>query len=255
MPRKFVVLTSQRSGSVFLERALSSHPDVHCFGELLLGMGGQREIPTPSFLHRQRQLRHVYASLRSGVLLAPGTVIDRTIAARSEAAVGFRAMHQHLTPLAIRKLRGDSFSVIFLSRDNVVRQVVSRAQMHDRQRRIGRGSAHSTETGAFGDLILVDPEIVVKEVQKLRARQEKSRSLFSGLPSISLTYESLIDGDAVAAEQAAVLCDFLDVPVAPLVSPTKKTGSRDLRDTVKNYAELVAGLEDAGLSDYLSDPT
>lgn len=236
---KFVIAASQRSGSVFLENSLNSHPDVHCYGELMLGIGGHRDVEVPGFLHRRRQQRHLYSMVKSGVALRPARFVDDAYSERDEQAVGFRVMHRHTRKPLVNYLHQVGARVIFLERRNLLRQVVSRRVMHTRQREIGVGSAHST-SGAFSETIHLDPQDVLRSIDHLVTDQERSRQLFAALPSISLTYEDLPSADgAINSPQGTQICDFLEISQLSLSSDLVRTGGRSLEETVANFDQVA----------------
>ncbi|MEL7336087.1 MAG: hypothetical protein AAFN70_07815, partial [Planctomycetota bacterium] len=94
---KCMILTSQRSGSVFLQKYLNSHPDICCHGEILLGLGGPCGSVPPRFLDRNRRARLAWAWLFSGAAFFPERVVERTLDSSPEsAAIAFRGMYNQL---------------------------------------------------------------------------------------------------------------------------------------------------------------
>jgi hypothetical protein len=59
---KGIILTSQRSGSTFLQGCLDAHPSVRCYGELLVG--GNLTAPRPFKGHRMLTKAYRYAAIR-----------------------------------------------------------------------------------------------------------------------------------------------------------------------------------------------
>lgn len=239
---KFVIATSQRSGSVLLERSIGSHPDAHCYGELLLGIGGFRDAAIPEVIRRRRRQRHYYSMIRTGAAVQPARHVRKAFEERTEAAVGFRLMHSHARPTVIRYLHSLDARVIFLGRRNLLRQVVSRQIMHQRQRAIGIGSAHS-DSGAFTETVHLEPGQVVRDMDRLVEGEQRSRKSLAGLPSIDLTYEDLMGTDGLLDTATNdLICDFLDIDNIQLHADLVRTGGQSLKDSVVNFDEVAAAI-------------
>lgn len=243
---RFAILTSQRSGSVWLESSLSSHPDIHCFGELLLGIGTENDAPVPSLLRRQRQLRHVYSAARSGALFRPFGTIRSTFARRSEVAVGCRIMAGHARGRTLEQLAGYLDAVIYLHREDQLRQFVSLQIMRDRQRSLGMGSAHTT-SGAFTESISFDIDAFESWRSELDAEFSRAERHLADLPALRLTYESLGTNGQLSDETTKQICALLGVDAAPLASPYRPSGSRPLSDMIDNYDAIAGYLSTTGL--------
>lgn len=241
--RPFVVLGTQRSGTVLVETLLSSHPDAHCWGEVLLGMDGPTAASYPSMLHRRRRLRHLWQMAASGSALRPGRVIARAYAERPEPRVGIRVMYNQLRGREERVLAAHDPDVVHVVRENVLRQYVSLQQMRARQATLGARTAHSTERIEF-DPVVIDPAAVLAFVESRHRRREEIARRFSARTVLELRYERDIEGDPAYGERAGDLGDLLQDALGlrrvPLTSPLRKTGSRDLARSVSNLDAVRA---------------
>ncbi len=58
--KKFIILSSQRTGSGYLQESMDSHPDITCYGEILIGYGGSYRKMPPPVLKKHRRLRTLW---------------------------------------------------------------------------------------------------------------------------------------------------------------------------------------------------
>ena len=262
--RPFIILTSQRSGSVYLQKYLHSHPDVRCHGEILLGLGGPCEVRPPAFLNRYRRMRLTYAWVFSGAALRPNHVIDRTWADGQDAetdgqdagAVGFRVMYNQLNrDSVVRHLCDrDDLRVVHLIRRNFVRQYVSRKQMHDRYRSLGTGSAH-TDKPVRPTPVAIPPRRAVAEINALRESRRRLETNFAdaGRPLMKLVYEDLLSAGTVGASDRREVCSFLGVDDAEMSSNLVKMNPAPLSELVSNYDAFADAIRSAGWGEHLGE--
>ena len=186
--KKFVVLSSQRSGSVRLEQALSSHPNMYCFGELILGIGGFYDAEIPNFLKKKRLLRHAFAMTKAGTVISAESRIRAALASRAENVVGFRAMMPHLSNATSRYIFSEFDTFIVLTRQNKLEQVVSHEIMRLRQKRIGAGSAHS-QSEKFNEAIFLKKNFVEKKIRALIKNENHYLSRMKLVDFLHVKYE------------------------------------------------------------------
>lgn len=241
---RFVVLGSQRSGTVFIESLISSHPEAHCWGEILLGMDGPTAVDYPAVLHQQRILRHAWQQVMSGSALRPAKVIRMSFMEPSVPAVGFRLMYNQARWRERRAVVEMRARVIHIRRDNSLRQYVSLTQMRRRQRELGAHSAHARDGVRF-PAVHVDPGRALRFVQSQERLKKSFAALFSEQTVLELSYESDILG--VGAESqlvahrhlAASIVDVLNLSPHEMTAKTSATGGLTLSASVSNYGELA----------------
>ena len=157
-PRPFLILRSQRARTVYLQELISSHPDAHCYGEVLLGMDGPAAVGFPGPLARQRLLRHAWQHVLSGSALRPQRVLRRAVDSPETGVAGVRVMYNQVNRRVMRFMEDPSVSVIHVRRANILQQYVSLTQMRERQRTLGASSAHSRAPVTFAPTI-VKPQL------------------------------------------------------------------------------------------------
>lgn len=266
MSIRFAVLGTQRSGTVLLQDLISSHPDAHCWGEILLGMDGPTAVGYPPILSKRRRIRHGWQYMFSGAALMPLHVIRAAFAANNSAAVGFRVMYNQLSRRRVRLLQDLDIKMIHVRRANVLRQYVSLQQMHTRQVSLGPGSAHSEKAVTFG-ATRIDAAQALTFAERRVADQHRFSELFAAQTVLDLWYEPDIAGlqtehyrglpVVVPGDPTAPLGDrlakSLGLPSRPLSAGKQKTGSSDLSLAVTNYGELQRAFADTAYAWMLSE--
>ncbi|MEO9591249.1 hypothetical protein [Rhodopirellula bahusiensis] len=250
-----MILTSQRSGSVFLQKYLQSHPEICCHGEVLLGLGGPAGCEPPSILNRHRRARLAWAWLFSGAAIFPNRVIDRTLNSSPESgAVAFRGMYNQLQRKSIvdHLLRVQGLKIIHLMRDNLLRQYVSRKQMHHRYNLHGKGSAHTSKPIKLS-AIPISPAAALAEMTFMARSREKLHQAFeeNGNDILTLHYEQLLGGGTVDETDRKRLCMFLSVRDMEMTSDLVKMSQAPLEDMVENFDDLRTAVQASEFTDFL----
>jgi len=235
--KKFLVLATQRSGSVFLEKYLHSHPQVGCFGEVLLGMGSPHTPWIPEWLMQYRRPRLAWYYVLSGAMTNPTRAV-RAVYSQDYELVGFRGMYDQLHSRrnrgVLKSLASDtSISIIHLMRQNVLKQYVSRYIMR-RHRRLGRGRAHTTKE-LKPVSVEIPPALAEREVKKLLMQRNSLRESFKDHRMIELQYETMIDNNQISTESIDSICDVLQVSNQFEEPPLKKMNPTSLASMLTNY--------------------
>lgn len=180
MNNKFILLSSQRTGSAFLEECLNSHGGIKCSGEVLIGYGGDYKKMPPKFLKKHRRLRTLWQALFSGAILNPIGTIERSLLTSPDSTVaGFRLMYNQIE----RDLRVKQYlekitdvKIILLHRRNILKQFVSLKLMHN-QTKYGRYSAHVFEKQNTVK-IRIEPSEAVSYINEINMQRKKYRNFF-----------------------------------------------------------------------------
>lgn len=257
-PTKCIILTSQRSGSVFLQKYLQSHPEICCHGEVLLGLGGPAGCEPPGFLNRHRRSRLAWAWIFSGAAIFPNRVIDRTLEASPDSgAVAFRGMYNQLQRESIvnHLLEIPDLKVIHLMRDDLLRQYVSRKQMHHRYNLHGKGSAHTNKPIKL-NAISISPSAALAEMTFMARSREKLHQAFenNGNEILTLHYERLLGGGTVEEVDRKRLCEFLGVSDFEMTSNLVKMSKAPLEEVVDNFEDLKAAVQASEFAPLLTAP-
>lgn len=144
----------------------------------------------------------------------------------------------------LRELRADGWRIIYLKRENVVRQALSNmfAEHSGVYHRFGNDERSNTLT--------VDCDDLLRRVeQRIEYGREEARVL-DGLAYHSVLYEK--DLESAEAHQATVdaILDYLSLPRAPVHTSYTKV-VRDLADRIANYDQVCDRLAEHGYGHYL----
>ena len=248
MSEKFILLSSQRTGSAFLEQSLTSHSKVRCDGEVLLGYGGLHQSLPPRLLKKYRRLRTLWQAIASGAMINPIKTMEDSWKRRThETAMGFRLMYNQIErdPRVRLYLSGLSdIKVINLRRRNLLKQFVSLKLMHN-QTKFGRRAAHTYDI-TESVKIQICPSEAVSYIEKIKKHREKYKLFFSNLESIEVDYEDMIIGSRLNPEISNTICDFLNVTRETLTCIQKKINPNTLDKFVINHRELIDYVSKSG---------
>lgn len=249
----FFLLSSQRTGSAFLEQCLNSHINVLCQGEILLGYGEFYHGFPPAILRRYRRLRTLWQAVSSGAILNPKKTMESCWGSKSsEECKAFRLMHNQIQrDYRVKRYLKDLLNVkiIHLRRRNLIKQYVSLELMHN-QSKYGRFSAHVTTQPELVK-INIDSSKALAYINKIYDQRKESLTLMEHLDYIELDYEDIIRGGALSEEAVSTLADFLDVQDDRMVSSQVKMNSSNLREVIANFSELELFFESSPYSEWL----
>ncbi|MCP3935812.1 MAG: hypothetical protein GY708_10615 [Actinomycetia bacterium] len=248
----YVILTTQRAGSVFLQESLSSHPEVHCDGEVLLGLDGFDAHPAPDRLERSRLVSHGWSFVAGGGLLAPNRRLGRLYSSGLAPVIGCRVMYNQVQARTLRWVRRNDVRVVHLSRGNLLRQYVSLVAMHRRVRESGRGVAHSRDGRRVAAV-----EIDLDRATRFMRRRQRSVARFASFTrqagGLELQFERLIVDGALAPDVQQELAHFLGISADFGTSSLTPTGAALLVDSIANYDEIAASLTGSEFGGFLDD--
>ena len=247
---KGVILNSQRSGSTFLKTCLNAHPEIRCYGELLVG--GNHEPSRP--ILGNRLLTKGYAYLR-GRCWNPERIMETYYGRKEAPVVLFKAMYNHVDNPRVRNYLADNkeIRVIHLRRDNLLKQYVSRRLIHARHERGWR--PHSTYQLPVVS-IRISPQHAIEEMRRVRNAFHDFERLFSRHRKIELVYEQLFNGPTLSNDAWRAVCGLLEIEyVEDATSNLIKINPNTLRPMVKNYDELAAALAGTEFEKYLDEGT
>ena len=244
--RKGIILTSQRSGSTFLKGCLDAHPEIRCYGELLVG--GNHEPSRPVLGSRLLTKGYCYIT---GRCWNPERVMDTYYGRREAPVVLFKAMYNHADNPRVRKYLADDrdIRVIHLRRDNLLKQYVSRRLIHAKHERGWR--PHSTyKLPAVA--VRISPRHAIAQMSRVRDTYHDFERLFSRHRKIELLYEELFNGPTLSNDAWRAVCGLLEIEHAEdATSNLVKINPNRLRPMVKNYDELADALAGTEFEKYL----
>src|SRR3954453_3667475 len=170
---KFVILTTQRSGSTVLTRTLDEHPEIFCAGEIFLETNAGMHHPEWHFPSwgivgkKQSRLNKVvnHVNLK---LNAVKHIKAFYADSQGAKAKGFKLMYSHIksAPFIWNYIKNNDVKVIVLIRENVFRMALSRYKMSK------TGVAHSID-GVQSKKISVPVQQLLQETRRLEQINKK----------------------------------------------------------------------------------
>lgn len=102
--------------------------------------------------------------------------------------------------------------------------------------------------------VILDPQVVVDLLGGRQHQVAETKRLIaeSGLLTLFLTYEEITDGRDVLQVPPQVtrkICEFLEVPVLPLLALTRKVHKAPFSEWVSNWDEVLKAVDDVCLRD------
>jgi LPS sulfotransferase NodH len=230
---KFVVFTTNRSGSTWLMSTLNSLPQVTAQGELFLPRPRVKErrwdsdFAIPRFVETKVE----------GLAFRPFSVfsyLDELY--HTPGSVGFKLMYEQLGtyPEILLYLIRHRIRVVHLVRQNHLDVILSYAV----KARLGQAHLLSGQSAPEELRVALDTEKLLPQMERLRKKQNLARVLlrWCRLPHVEVAYEDLLRDQA---EMNPVL-EFLSIRpegFTPRSTLTKIRRGRQ-RDVISNYDEV-----------------
>lgn len=224
---KFIILSQGRTGSSLLQSLLDSHPQILCEGELLMYPVSFPNLYIKSMAARQYQ---------------------------KEVAWGFKVKPYHLTGTQKRDLNkficdfyAEGWKIIRLERKDIFRQTISGI--------IGKYRNTWVITSENSKLnktkIKIDTDQVIEWMEgKLKQKKWENEAL-DGLHYLNISYEDDLDDSENHQTTCDRICNHLKLPEKTIQTKLKKTTSRDLREEIENYDEVIERLKDTEYAQFL----
>jgi LPS sulfotransferase NodH len=245
---KAIILTSQRSGSTFLQSCLNAHPSIRCYGELLVG--GHLSVPELFVGHRLPTKAYRYITVGAW---NPVGIMDRYFDRAEAPVVMFKAMYNHVDNIRVRAYLAQhpEIRIIHLRRENLLKQYVSKVLLTAKSERAWL--PHTTSPVPVVS-VRISPDLAIKEMCRVRDAFSKFESLLADHHKIHLEYESLFNGSTLAPDAWKKIGQLLDIEPASVASDLVKMNPNLLRPMVENYDELASALTGTEWEHYLDLP-
>lgn len=242
---KAIILTSQRSGSTFLQGCLDAHPQVKCYGELLVG----GNLVAPRLFHGYRLLTKGYRYLATRAWNPVG-ILDRYYGRQEAPVVMFKAMYSQVDNRRVRRYLTQHLEirVIHLRRDNLLKQYVSKVLLGAKRER--RWQPHTTHHIPAVS-VRVSPERAIREMRKVGHCFVEFEQLLAGHRKTELVYERMFNGQSLSHEAWTAVTELLEIEPVSVGSDLVKMNPNKLRPMVENYDELARALAGTEFESYL----
>lgn len=243
--RKYIVFTTNRSGSVWLMSTLNALTDVTAQGELFLPRPRTKERRWDSDFACPRYIESEHKETHFRPFSVFGYLDDLYV---NSGVVGFKLMYRQLAlypEIALYLLR-HRVRVVHLVRRNHLDVLLS----YEVKAKIGRAHLLSGETAPEDVCVTLDIADLVKRLERLQRKQSIARTFLTlwQLPHLEVAYEDLLQDEARFRD----VFDFLQVeleeelPQSTLVKIRRK-GHRDVISNYDAVKEVLLNSRFAGL--------
>lgn len=225
---RFIIFGEGRCGSTALVSRLGSLDGVHCDNEVLA-----YKVPFP-FAH----------------------VLDRSSRSKQDI-YGCKILAFHIRdkqPIKdrdgfIRKLHENGFKIIHLRRENLIHHAMSniRANQFGYHQQVAK---KRKKTGK----VVVDIEELMGWMKRTEGLYAYEEVLLKDVPHLKLTYENNIASEEKQQNTMEDACKFLGIPYAPGECAYMKISPKSLADSIENYDEIAAALQNTPYAKYLDKP-
>ena len=229
---KFIIISTQRSGSSLLVTTLASHPEVQCLREIFLE---ENLYPNSYSTYWTSSVRNRLMHFLCRDKSVDSYLVKISAEARGAAAFGFKFMYSQdkLLPQVMEWAEREDVKVIHLIRANVLKNRTSRLVSRF------RNLAHSTDRVEVCR-ISMETKRLKEKLDAMSKQIDQYRSRLSHLQYIEVTYEDLVTNQAYELKR---LLEFLEMKVVPgLSSDLVKVNPDNVSEVIENYDEVVRAL-------------
>lgn len=241
---RFVILTSQRSGSTWLVSLLNQLKDTTAYGELFLPRK-HVENWDADFAHpRFSEVRAQTAGIRPVQVFQ---YLDSVY--QNHGTVGFKLMYSHLYryPELMIYFWTHRVHVVHLVRRNALDFVISQAL----KRKLQKAHRLADDPPLEDVQIELDPQTLIRNLQVRQRKIRRGQMVLrlSGLPWIEVGYEDLQKDPSVFQS----LCRFLEIETDHVMPQSRfqKVRRKSQGQIIKNYSEVKKVLEGTQFLSYL----
>lgn len=246
--KKFVIISTQRSGSTLLRTSLDSHPEVRCHGEVFLphygGEQGYKDFLAGKALGRVRNQLH----RRSLVF----EYLDQLYADTTYSAIGFKVMYSQLRripryyPMILDYIRKENIGVMHHIRENPIATLISRYRLRE------TGVAHvrsEKDSRKAQKKVTVPISRLISDLHEIEKQKALWRKRLEDIVVTEITYEAFVEN--IQAESGKIL-EFLGVDsTVNLESPLKRIGAKSFAESVTNFDDMRRVIEGTEYEKYL----
>jgi hypothetical protein len=236
---RFVIVGTQRTGTTYIRTMLDNHPDVRCIGEAFLkAKKGSEYYHTYvdehgiGFLQRTLHKKRILSEY-----------LDTIYGQEQFKAVGFKLMLNQSNPLLKRYFDERAVKIIVLTRENILKTLLSRETAKRRNVFHLKGDQRQFEK------ITLDCGDLVARLDKIGKENEQLRGFTDG-EALQVTYEQVLEN---GQQEFRRMLSFIDVDEdRTLNSPLVKINPNSIRDIVSNYGDVERTLKNSTYGRYLA---
>lgn len=247
---RFIIFTTQRSGSTVLTRTLDEHPEIFCAGEIFQTSD---DIHHPEWHFASWGINSKNHSIQGlNTILNYPNVRFRSVphlqkfyaaSEKGEKIRGFKLMFTQIkaAPQIWNYIKENDIKVIVLIRKNVFKTNLSR------YRKAENRVAHTANAEASKINFHVPGEQLIAQMRKVEAVNKKLEKFTEGMNRLVIYYEDFFDWDNVMTK----VQHFLNVTPLGMKPVLNKVGAGKWQDEVENYKEIEALLKQNNYTQYL----
>lgn len=232
-----LIIASWRCGGTFLSHCLSNHPDIFCVrGEAL-------------------HYRNIWRKMAKNPVNILKCVMGQHHYMVSMGKVSYtQAFDDAVWPYIVEVQP----KVIWLRRDNLVRQAVSLILVKLYHKGITKKPVHTFENQPPAPVKL-KPEVVMDQIESLKRADDRAKKRCEQLKDVlPLTYTDVVGGEMESATHllpatTITVCEFLGVDPRMLESNLKPVNPYHLSETVKNWGTIKAAIEKTEFAEMVKD--
>ncbi len=243
-PRKFCILTTQRSGSTWLSTLLDSNPKIQGFRELFIDQ---------EFIFPDTQLSTFLLYQKNNFGKRPRITfeylnkLDNYL--EEQEVIGFKLMYDQLWdyPEIIFKLISEKYQIIHLVRENYLDVVIS-GKIKDEL-----GVAH-TKVKIEPKKVYLEPDWLIGNLNKRDFKRKVANAFLTMMPNqvLNITYDNL---RVERNKTLKLIADFLNLDNTEtniFNSELKKINSKSHQEMIENYAEIKSVLSGTKYFNFLN---
>jgi LPS sulfotransferase NodH len=246
---RFIIFTTQRSGSTVLTRTLDEHPEIFCAGEIFHEINdihhAEWHFPSWALSEKNKTLRKFdkvinYPNQRLRAI--PHVKKFYAAAEKGEKARGFKLMVSHIRtmPFLWNYLKEEKVKVIVLIRKNIFKTALSRLRKDETR------LPHLQGTQIESKSIRIAPEKLLRQLNYLENVNKQLLDYSEGMNRIVLYYEDFDEWN----EMLSKVFNFLKVSNLTLQPVLNKLSRKDWREEVKNYQEIEQLMKEHNYTQY-----
>ena len=146
----------------------------------------------------------------------------------------------------LNKLQAEGWKIIFLHRENVLRQTLSRhkadkSKVYHIKKELGDEKKIELNLNDFA-----------WEIERRKSLYQEEKAHLEGLDYIQVNYESDLSNADKQQQTLDRIFDYLGLPKTNVTTALKKTGKASLQDSISNYDEMLELVQAKGWAHYLN---
>ena len=241
---KFIILTTQRTGSTLLWRFLNLHPQIDGHGEIFLKIM-KKEDSFNKYVNNVRFGK--FKALFFYKKLVEEFLNHLQVSADPETqAMGFKLMYNQLNPKLKNFLLENNYKIVHLIRRNYLKIVISRETAQKRE------FYHAKEGDEIERVkINLDINVLYQNLDEISIEVEKNRNEFSNFNYHEVYYEDFVeDRDS----ETLKILQFLSVSDQGLSNkdfPLKKINTDNLDEIINNFSDVESSLKESKYAAFL----